>query len=76
MGKPLLRQLFKNQLGHMHSSNQELTYLLITTGGYTEVKSINHWRMQSLLHENQYLDADQKDNILPVFRAKPTPTKK
>ncbi|CAB4129861.1 hypothetical protein UFOVP116_150 [uncultured Caudovirales phage] len=69
MSKLRLRDIFKNQLNQIYRFNQDLTYLYITAEGYTEVRTVNHWRVQSLLYEHSFLESDQKA-ILPVFRSK------
>ena len=58
-------------MSQISRQDQQITYLLKTTKGYTEVKSINHWRVAALLHEHTYFLEDQVGYILPVFRQKP-----
>lgn len=66
-----IREIFKKQLSHLYSSRQELTYLLITHDGYTQVKSISFWAIGKLSQDYLYLPKDQENNLLPVFREKP-----
>ena len=64
-----IRDIFQKQLSQIFRQDQLLTYLYINSEGYTEVRTINHWRVQSLLVDHYFLESDQK-SILPVFRSR------
>ena len=65
------REIFKTQLSQLYSPKQELTYLLITHDGYTQVRAISFWAIGKLNQDYLYLPKDQEKNLLPVFREKP-----
>jgi hypothetical protein len=62
------RDTFKTQLSRLYGRRQQLSYLLITSQGYLEVRSILFWAIGGLFQDYRFLPEDQANHILPVFR--------